>query len=118
MKKTRLFRGALVAAFLVIALASMMGPAAYAQPAETGGPSAAAGHAAVWHYFGAAIGLGMIVIGAAIGIGRFAAAAAESIARQPAAAAQITGAVNLPLFLLEGVSIIAEVVVLLIVLLK
>ena len=47
-----------------------------------------------------------------------AAAAAESIARQPAAAAQISGAVNLPLFLLEGVSIIAEVVVLLIVLLK
>ena len=60
----------------------------------------------------------MIVIGAALGIGRFAAAAAESIARQPAAAAQISGAVNLPLFLLEGVSIIAEVVVLLIVLLK
>ena len=58
------------------------------------------------------------VIGAALGIGRFAAAAAESIARQPAAAAQISGAVNLPLFLLEGVAIIAEVVVLLIVLLK
>ncbi len=67
-------------------------------------------------YFGAAIGLGMIVIGAGLGIGRFAAAAAEGIARQPSAAAQITGAVNLPLFLLEGVAIIAEVGVLLIVL--
>ena len=117
MKKTRFVRGALVAAFLLIALASVMGTPAYAQ-AESGGAAAAAGHAPVWHYFGAAIGLGMIVIGAALGIGRFAAAAAESIARQPAAAAQITGAVNLPLFLLEGVSIIAEVVVLLIVLLK
>ena len=33
------------------------------------------------HYFGAALGLGLIVIGAALGIGRFASAAAESIAR-------------------------------------
>ena len=60
--------------------------------------------------------LGLIVIGAALGIGKFAAAAAESIARQPNAADKITGAVNLPLFLLEGVAIIAEVGVLLIVL--
>ena len=68
--------------------------------------------------FGAALGLGMIVIGAALGIGRFAAAAAEGIARQPAAADKITGAVNLPLFLLEGVAILAEVFVLLIVLMN
>ena len=53
------------------------------------------------------IGMGLIVIGAAIGISRFA-AAAESIARQPQAAADITAAINLPLFLLEGVAIIAE----------
>jgi F-type H+-transporting ATPase subunit c len=70
------------------------------------------------HYFGAALGLGMIVIGAAAGIGRFAAAAAESIARQLSAADKITGAINLPLFLLEGVAILAEVFVLLIVLMK
>ena len=61
------------------------------------------------HLFGVAIGLGMIVIGAALGIGMFAAAAADGIARQPAAADKITGAVNLPLFLLEGVAILAEV---------
>jgi F-type H+-transporting ATPase subunit c len=67
-------------------------------------------------YLGAAIGLGMVVIGAGMGIGKFAAAAAESIARQPSAADKIVGAVNLPLFLLEGVAIIAEVGVLLIVL--
>ena len=59
------------------------------------------------------IGLGMIVIGAAAGIGKFAAAAVESIARQPEAADKITGAVNLPLFLLEGVAILAEVFALL-----
>ena len=51
----------------------------------------------------------LIVIGAGLGIGKFAAAAAESIARQPEAADKITGAVNLPLFLLEGVAILAEV---------
>jgi F-type H+-transporting ATPase subunit c len=72
----------------------------------------------VLHYFGAALGLGLIVIGAALGIGRFTAAAAEAIARQPSAADKITGAVNLPLFLLEGVAILAEVFVLLVVLLK
>ena len=55
------------------------------------------------------LGMGLIVVGAGMGIGRFAAAAAESIARQPEAADKITAAVNLPLFLLEGVAILAEV---------
>ena len=64
------------------------------------------------------VGLGLTVIGAGLGIGKFAAAAAEGIARQPEAADKITGAVNLPLFLLEGVAILAEVFILLIVLLK
>jgi F-type H+-transporting ATPase subunit c len=72
----------------------------------------------VLHYFGAALGLGLVVIGAALGIGRLASAAAVGIARQPSAADKITGAVNLPLFLLEGVAILAEVFALLIVLLK
>jgi F-type H+-transporting ATPase subunit c len=65
---------------------------------------------------GAAIGLGLVVLGAGLGIGRLAAASAEGIARQPSAAAQITAATNLPLFLLEGVAILAEVFCLLIVL--
>ena len=72
----------------------------------------------VLHYFGAAIGLGIIVVGAGLGIGRFAAAAADGIARQPEAADKIPGAVKLPLFLLEGVAILAEVFFLLIVLMK
>ncbi len=72
----------------------------------------------VLHYFGAALGLGAIVIGAGLGIGRLAAAAAEGIARQPEASDKITGAVNLPLFLLEGVAILGEVFALLIVLMK
>ena len=72
----------------------------------------------VIHYFGAALGLGLIVVGAGLGIGRLAAAAADGITRQPEATDKITGAVNLPLFLLEGVAILAEVFVLLIVLMK
>ena len=56
------------------------------------------------------LGMGAVVIGAGLGIGKLATAAAESIARQPEAASEITGAVNLPLFLLEGVGIIALVV--------
>jgi F-type H+-transporting ATPase subunit c len=69
-------------------------------------------------FMGAGIGLGLIVLGAGLGIGRLAAGAAEAVGRQPSATAQITGAVNLPLFLLEGVAILAEVFALLIVLLK
>lgn len=72
----------------------------------------------VLHYFGAAIGLGLVVIGAGLGIGNLAAAAADGIARQPSAVAEITAAVNLPLFLLEGVAILAEVFILLVVLLR
>ena len=55
------------------------------------------------------IGLGLTVVGAAMGIGKFAAAAADGIARQPEAADKISGAVQLPLFLLEGVAILGEV---------
>jgi F-type H+-transporting ATPase subunit c len=65
-------------------------------------------------FFAIPFGLGMIVIGAGIGIGKLAAAAADGIARQPNAADKITGAVNLPLFLLEGVAILGEVFALLV----
>jgi F-type H+-transporting ATPase subunit c len=69
-------------------------------------------------YAGAGVGLGLAVIGAGVGIGRLAAGIAEGIARQPSAAGQITAGANLPLFLLEGVAILAEVFCLLIVLLR
>jgi F-type H+-transporting ATPase subunit c len=68
-------------------------------------------------YMGVGIGLGLVVIGAGIGIGRLAHGMADAIARQPNATAQITGAVNLPLFLLEGVAILGEVFALLVLLL-
>jgi F-type H+-transporting ATPase subunit c len=113
MTRAGVVRKAIAAAVLAVAFASVGTPTVFAQEAGR-----AAASTPVLAYFGAAIGLGMIVIGAALGIGRFASAAAEGIARQPSAADKITGAVNLPLFLLEGVAIIAEVGVLLIVLTK
>ena len=113
MSGARVVRRAVMALPLTLAFVSLGAPTLLAQAAAE--PAAAAGSMSL-AYFGAALGLGMIVIGAGLGIGRFAAAAAEGIARQPSAASQITGAVNLPLFLLEGVAIIAEVGVLLIVL--
>ena len=69
-------------------------------------------------YMGAGIGFGLTVMGAGIGIGQLAAAIAEGVARQPSASSQITGAAYLPLFLLEGVAILAAIFGLLIVLLK
>ena len=59
---------------------------------------------------GAGLGAGIVVIGAGFGIGLMAFAAANATARQPEAAADIRATVNLPLFLLEGVAIIALVV--------
>jgi F-type H+-transporting ATPase subunit c len=104
MRTAGLFRKAVVVAFVALALASTMAPVAFAQEA-----AGAAAQGNRIHLVSVALGLGMIVIGAGLGIGKLAAAAAEGIARQPSAAAQITGAVNLPLFLLEGVAILAEV---------
>ena len=83
--------------------------AAFAQGGDGGGGL---------HYFGAAVGGGIVVVGAGIGIGRLTAAAVESIARQPQAARDIQSAFQLPLFLLEGVAIIAVVGCLLIILTK
>ena len=115
MSRAGFLRKFVVAGALAVVAAVLFNvPVLYAQEV-----AAAAGAAkGEWHLAGAGIGLGLIVIGAGLGIGRFAAAAAEGIARQPSAADKITGAVNLPLFLLEGVAILAEVFVLLIVLLN
>ena len=71
-----------------------------------------------WAYAGAGLGLGLAVVGAGLGIGKLAQGVAEGVARQPSASSQITAATNLPLFLLEGVAILAEVFCLMIVLKK
>jgi F-type H+-transporting ATPase subunit c len=113
MSRSTSCRRAIAATLLTLAVAAFVGsPILYAQEPGPGGAGIP-----VLHLLGVAVGLGMIVIGAGVGIGKLAAAAAEGIARQPNAAAQITGAVNLPLFLLEGVAILAEVFALLVLLL-
>ncbi len=81
---------------MTLVLAVLFAPGALAQ--EAGGLELGK--------MGAGFGAGLCAIGAGLGIGRLAAAAGEGIARQPSAASNITGAVNLPLFLLEGVAII------------
>lgn len=87
-------------ALLLLTLLLLASPGAvYAQGGEAG--------ASTLHYFGAALGAGIAVIGAGLGIGKLTAAAVESIARQPQASREITSAFQLPLFLLEGVAVIA-----------
>jgi len=64
--------------------------------------------------FGAAIGAGIVAIGAGMGISRIGATANEGIARQPEAAADIRGGSIILAALIEGVSLFAVVVTLLI----
>jgi F-type H+-transporting ATPase subunit c len=62
----------------------------------------------------AAIGAGIAVIGAAIGIGRIGGQAMDAIARQPEAAGKIQTAMIISAALIEGVSLFAVVVSLLV----
>ena len=62
---------------------------------------------------GAGIGAGLAVIGAGLGIGNIGSRAGESIARQPEAAENIRGNALILSALIEGVSLFAVVVTLL-----
>lgn len=63
---------------------------------------------------GAGIGAGIVAIGAGLGISRIGAAANESIARQPEATGDIRGSSIILAAFIEGVSLFAVVVTLLI----
>lgn len=63
---------------------------------------------------GAGIGAGIAAIGAGLGIGKIGAAANEGIARQPEAADDIRGGSLILAAFIEGVSLFAVVVTLLI----
>ena len=69
-------------------------------------------------YVAAAIGAGIAVIGGGYGIGRLVAAAMDGIARQPQAAGPIGTNMIIGAALIEGATLIAEVVCILIVFLK
>ena len=63
---------------------------------------------------GAGLGAGIVALGAGMGIGRIGSAANEGIARQPEAAGDIRGGSIILAALIEGVSLFAVVVTLLI----
>jgi F-type H+-transporting ATPase subunit c len=61
-------------------------------------------------YLSAGIGAGLAVIGAGIGIGKLAASAMEGSSRQPSAIAEIRTSMIIAAALIEGVTLFAEVV--------
>lgn len=69
-------------------------------------------------YVAAAIGMGMAVIGGGYGIGRLAASALDGIARQPQAAGPIGTNMIIGAALIEGATLIAEILCFMIVILR
>jgi F-type H+-transporting ATPase subunit c len=65
-------------------------------------------------YLGAAIGAGLVIIGGGYGIGRIGAAAVESMARQPEASGSINTALIISAAMIEGATLFAVVVCLLV----
>ena len=61
-------------------------------------------------YLGGGIGAGLAVIGAGIGIGKIGAAAMEGTARQPSAGGDIRTSMIIAAALIEGATLFAEVV--------
>ncbi len=62
---------------------------------------------------GAGLGAGLAIVGGGAGIGRLAASAVEGIARQPEAAGDIKGAMIITAAFIEGATLFAVVVCLL-----
>ena len=69
-------------------------------------------------YVGAAIGMGLAVIGGGYGIGRLAASALDGIARQPQASGPIGTNMIIGAALIEGATLIAEILCFMIVILR
>jgi len=109
---TRKTLSKLALSMIVIGMALMFAPAAFAQ-AE---PAAAhAGTATFLTDSGAgklsgAIGAGLAIMGGAAGIGRIGGSAVESMARQPEAAGQINTAMIITAAMIEGATLFAVVV--------
>jgi F-type H+-transporting ATPase subunit c len=95
-------------------LTAVFAPAdAFAQTATEGQNSTVfTSKGAAW--FGAAIGAGLVIIGGGYGIGRIGSAAVESMARQPEAAGSISTALIISAAMIEGATLFAVVVCLLV----
>jgi F-type H+-transporting ATPase subunit c len=76
----------------------------------------------MWHlgiaFFAAGLGAGLSVIGAAAGIGKLAAAAMDGTARQPAAGGDIRTTMIIAAALIEGATLFALVVCIILATLK
>ncbi len=70
------------------------------------------------HYLGASLGAALAVIGAGYGIGRLASSAMDGTARQPDMAGDIRTSMLIAAALIEGVTLFAEVICILVVILK
>ena len=64
-------------------------------------------------YFAAAIGAGLVILGGAKGIGHIGGSAVEAMARQPEAAGNINGAMIITAAMIEGATLFAVVLCLL-----
>jgi F-type H+-transporting ATPase subunit c len=115
MKKSLIVLAVMASLFLLPAAAKAEAAAAKGETASSGTSWVfPAGNTTA--YFGAAIGAGLIVMGAARGIGNIGASAVEAIARQPEAGGRIFTSMLLAAALIEGVTLFAVVIALLIVL--
>ncbi|MCB1308301.1 MAG: ATP synthase F0 subunit C [Leptospiraceae bacterium] len=64
-------------------------------------------------FVGVGVGAGLVIFGAAVGIGRIGGQAVEGMSRQPEAAGKIQTAMIIAAALIEGVTLFALVIVLL-----
>ena len=71
-----------------------------------------------YNYVAAALGAALVTFSAALGIGHIGSHAVDGISRQPEAAADIRIGMILSAALIEGVALLAEIICILVVLLK
>lgn len=119
MRPMKKFAALLVVAFIGLMLFS--GDAAYAAPNGGEMTAEAAAEAAVNYKWGLGVGAGLAaglaVIGAGLGIGRIGGSAVEAIARQPEMAGPIGTNMIITAALIEGATLFAVVVGLLLIIL-
>jgi F-type H+-transporting ATPase subunit c len=106
-------------ALVLVGLGLMGVDLAWAQEHEGTQPAAAAPNAAPAPLIdlkgiGGGIGAGLVIIGGAAGIGRIGGSAVESMARQPEAAGTINTAMLITAAMIEGATLFAVVVCLLV----
>ena len=98
---------------ICVGFVMMFASVAPAQAQEAGGATVAPTNNLAWA--GAAVGSGLVIIGGSLGIGRIGGSAVEAIARQPEANGQISTAMIITAALIEGVTLFALIICVLVV---